>query len=489
MKIGIGIATFNRLPHLQAILHDLSVFPPSSSPVELFVSDDGSTDGTVEFLKTAGIEFTTAPNAGISWSKNRIITRFWHHDYTFIIEDDIHFFRAGWVELFINAMEKTGENHLSYIPENARYTPDHWQAHAFDEFTIMENYGANGVFMALSKKALHEVGGFDTRFILYGHEHSNLTERVHHAGLNHFVFAHLKEAETYMTLQNVPSTVQSERSKELLYINQLVLYIWGFCLNNQLLPPYCPPWPEITFSGTSNGKTGIGIIVSHYTREQVSILIESIRRNTNETYEPAIFNITKDKKGHLHQWKDFPFPVYTSSTLCGAFHKNVLLAHFKNHQNIILLEEGCLPALSGWLTQLVKSVSPKNNCCGIALSKQGQNIPVQFEENITVPIVPVLLLTHEALKKTGGFDERFIGCGMETEDFFRRAGLLKQGRLISSEELPFRFQDYFDFKELSYFRGMYDIVPRKNKEIEKLLHFCEQKNYLKLSRPFHELSG
>ena len=57
MKYSIIIATYNRLSELKELLHSVSLFTFDSTKFEIIISDDGSTDGTKEFIKKYNADF------------------------------------------------------------------------------------------------------------------------------------------------------------------------------------------------------------------------------------------------------------------------------------------------------------------------------------------------------------------------------------------------------------------------------------------------
>ena len=54
MKIGIGIPTYNRLDSLKRVVASIETY--ADLPYDLFVSVDGATDGTVEWLQEKEID-------------------------------------------------------------------------------------------------------------------------------------------------------------------------------------------------------------------------------------------------------------------------------------------------------------------------------------------------------------------------------------------------------------------------------------------------
>ena len=360
-SIGIGIVTYNRLEGLKTLLDCIHEFPPvTEGGYDIFVSDDGSTDGTQEFLDIKGIPYQSEKNRGISWNKNRIIAKFYDYDYVFIIEDDVEIIKEGWAALFINAMNVSRENHLSYVPDCAeRYDSGEVLLHPYDHFCISENTGTWGGFLAFTKEALHKAGGFDTRFIIYGHEHSELTERIYRLGLNKYKYSKLMDADDYMRCQNIKTTTAGERGRHLLALNQVIYRTNAYCYNSKLCDLFKSPWPPIDFDDTCIPRTGIGILVSDSSIEQIMALNRYFREMTPELHDLAFVNIqTKQENPVLSDLKHSGIKIFNVTSLCGALHKNILLACFKNHEQIVLFGEDFFPKNRNWLKALLSCVSP-----------------------------------------------------------------------------------------------------------------------------------
>ncbi|UNC13136.1 glycosyltransferase [Acidiphilium multivorum] len=178
-KIGIGITTFNRFEVLKESIRRIKNF--TSIPCEIFVADDGSIDNTLEFIPNEdGIYYFSGRNRGVAWNKNRCLfffRNFIHVDVIILLDDDVHVDGIGWEQNFVNGAIKYG--HINYafpdmIEENVDRRCDSIEP------GITRKLG--GPCIAFSHPALDECGYFDSRFLKFGHEHTEFTKRLVSAG-------------------------------------------------------------------------------------------------------------------------------------------------------------------------------------------------------------------------------------------------------------------------------------------------------------------
>ena len=195
MNIGIGIPTYNRLESLKVLVQQLEQF--CDLPYDLFVSVDGSTDGTKEWLDEKKIEYNWHENIGIAHTRNHILRRFQNYDLFFIIEDDVRILKAGVFDLYKRATEKFGHHHFNFLTPYQRKPSS---IVTKDDLTVMYSILVGGCFSTYTSEVVKRVGYFNPAFKGYGHEHCEYTLRVSRVGLttgwNHF--AHLVNAESYI---------------------------------------------------------------------------------------------------------------------------------------------------------------------------------------------------------------------------------------------------------------------------------------------------
>lgn len=163
MKIGVGICTYKRPKELAACIASVEQF--NRPQFDLHVQED-------------------EPNIGIGGNKNRILKRFRDYDIIIILEDDTEAIREDWLSLHIEAYNKSGIHHFSYVG-GAKNTP----GTIFEDIPVrpgvhirvtQHTYGDIEFF---TRKVLDICGGFHPDFKGYGWEHMEYSCRIARAGL------------------------------------------------------------------------------------------------------------------------------------------------------------------------------------------------------------------------------------------------------------------------------------------------------------------
>lgn len=160
MKIGVGVTTNGRYDHLKYFEKSLKEHSPSA--IYWHVANDTKSPEGVAFRKTECLR---------ELKKDDV-------DYYFLFDDDCFVQKKGWAEFFIDAMERSGNNHFIYTHE----CPSNKLIKVENGIGVYEN--SHGCLMVMTRKAVETVGGFSPEFKRYGGEHSNYSHRIHRAGLN-----------------------------------------------------------------------------------------------------------------------------------------------------------------------------------------------------------------------------------------------------------------------------------------------------------------
>lgn len=177
-SLGIGIISYNRLPQVIACVEALLSL--THTPFHLVLADDASSDGTAEWAREHGIPVVTGRNRGIAWNKNRALHWLIQHTSCrklILIEDDTRPVRGGWERGWLDALDRFG--HVCYSPEGARIPESIVALH--HGYIALDWVG--GALMAMTRETVEQVGYLDTRFLGYGDEHIEYSERCQRAGL------------------------------------------------------------------------------------------------------------------------------------------------------------------------------------------------------------------------------------------------------------------------------------------------------------------
>ena len=121
----MSLITFNSKKYVQEFIYSWEKTKSSKYHWILIIADNGSTDGTVEYLYSIKPfwQFTLIQKQGLSDAEliNAIFDECKNieFDYGFYSDNDVLFLKPGWDELYINAIEKSGYAHLCH--QNTEY--------------------------------------------------------------------------------------------------------------------------------------------------------------------------------------------------------------------------------------------------------------------------------------------------------------------------------------------------------------------------------
>jgi glycosyltransferase involved in cell wall biosynthesis len=174
IRVGIGIITYNRKDLLAETLARVRAHTVSQCYV--VVADDGSQDGTADFVRSQKINVVTGQNMGIAWNKNRalfLLGAIALCDVVILLEDDSYPTRNGWEQEWALATQRWGHANLA----------GEWFRDSFlrgtgtvDDPILSKDVTAQ--CSSFSRMSLLYGGYFDSRFRGYGHEHVEHTRRL-----------------------------------------------------------------------------------------------------------------------------------------------------------------------------------------------------------------------------------------------------------------------------------------------------------------------
>jgi len=207
-RTAIVLITYNRLPILKETLkrvHELT-----EGGYDLFVADDGSSDGSAEYCRSHNIKVVTGRNRGIAANKNRGLFAAMNYsaaDVILLLEDDCQPDIWGWNQTWV-AMTLRWQ-HVCFGPGTtwpAEYT------HA-GTGSVEDPYRTKFLtaqMIGVTRTAVNQVGYLSPYFKRYGHEHVEWTYRFAKHGyfpMDDFVCCNfglaLVDAGTFYTKKDV----------------------------------------------------------------------------------------------------------------------------------------------------------------------------------------------------------------------------------------------------------------------------------------------
>ncbi len=221
MKLVFGVKTYNRKDYLQSCLTTwLDTRNPDHHWV-VIIADDGSTDGTLEYLETLTlphkVHIIRNHRRYTAGQTNSIFERCSRSgfDVGFNVDDDVVFLRRGWDDLYLGAMEESGYQHLSYLHKaywesvQARRDPGFVRIPPLiDETGTLEGltdvYRCMGAFFTFTPEVLQRVGPADEfNFPVHGEWDIDYSARCAGAGFNSIEpFWDARGSNDYIEVQN-----------------------------------------------------------------------------------------------------------------------------------------------------------------------------------------------------------------------------------------------------------------------------------------------
>lgn len=194
MFFSVIIPTYNRLPILTKCLFALENQQLTNDSLvtgyEIVVVDDGSTDGTSEWLKANNQKFPhlqllSQDHKGPACARNLGVEQAYGETIIFIDSDLVvteHFLQAH-AEALVQGEQQLGSDRLftyGWVINTCNFEQPTSEPYKITDFSAA--YFATGN-VAIARKWLEKAGLFDTRFQLYGWEDLELGVRLKNLGL------------------------------------------------------------------------------------------------------------------------------------------------------------------------------------------------------------------------------------------------------------------------------------------------------------------
>lgn len=246
LRFVLAVTTYNRRDYLIQFIESWLVTRNQEVAWTLIIADDGSSDGTLEYvraLQIPGTDLRLIENnrSDVLHQTNTILQQLSRLDFDvcFKSDDDVRFTKKGWDDLYWTTIQRTGYDHLVYY--NQKWRPAL-------TYSVPKQYGQliaqcalsniQGAFFTITPEVLKTVGYFDAYHLGFrGYEHNDYTARCCRAGFNVLEnpfdvkgsndFIVLQEKLNYVRAMSLAmeNAIQSEATltvkKQLLYQNRI----------------------------------------------------------------------------------------------------------------------------------------------------------------------------------------------------------------------------------------------------------------------------
>lgn len=200
MRISICVTTHDRKEIVEDTIGRIRKLQPEDS--EVIIVDDASE------IPISISSFIFSNNVGIARAKNKCL-ELSKGEHIFLFDDDCYPIAKDWWKPYVESQEP----HLMYqfrIP--GKGSEDMKEVYRDDKIVAYTN--TRGAMIYLHRKVLESVGGFDTKYGIYGYEHPDLTNRIFNAGLTNYRAMDVPGSESLLYCLDQDGKVESSVPKE-----------------------------------------------------------------------------------------------------------------------------------------------------------------------------------------------------------------------------------------------------------------------------------
>jgi glycosyltransferase involved in cell wall biosynthesis len=174
---------------------------------KLIIVDDGSD------APFPGAAFRFETPQGIAAAKNKCLDMAGDAEHIFLSDDDCWPVTPDWWQPYVNSPEP----HLMFTFSRLKDGRQNGNRTVLSSNGLVQYSNPCGCMLYVHKNILQLVGGFDTRFNRYGHEHVEWSNRIHNAGLTKFRYQDVPNSlELFHSMDwacEIKSSVQAGRGK------------------------------------------------------------------------------------------------------------------------------------------------------------------------------------------------------------------------------------------------------------------------------------
>ena len=207
MKVGIGIVTYNRVDYLKSCIESLFKTTHDGKLFSNLVIISDADDATSEFLRNNErvCIIKNAKRQGYVRSFNATLEKLidLDSDIMFSVTDDVIFKESGWIQFYVDAIQKTGINY--FVCMDGRNIV---RRQVINGVEISYHSWVHAPMVIITKKCFQEIGGYDPQFEV-GCMDTEYADRSNLKGLN--------------------GQVLYELTKNMLYFEDYKWFNMGFC--------------------------------------------------------------------------------------------------------------------------------------------------------------------------------------------------------------------------------------------------------------------
>jgi GT2 family glycosyltransferase len=424
--VGVGILSYNRLGSIQRLIYSIRRFTDLSRTT-VFVSDESSNQEVKDWLEQQNdiVLLNNNERLGVAGNSNRLLRCLERFKYKIILNDDVEIMHSGWENFYFDAIKKTGIHHFCYR-QNGIYGATNLDItrHIKNDITINTvTRKPHGSVLAFDDEVFNAVGYFDESFGEYGMEHIDWSMRVATAKIQQPGFHDLQNSDKYFKIWNEESAIhnktallsESKLAFSRAHIDSTRTYVEPTQASDVATIGYVIPCRAF-----GNRKDSINTVINNIKAQKFPrISITVVEHDTNSK-----LNSIQPTKHILLKCDD-----QTQFHKTAAFNIGVM----KQNCDVIILHDADI-LVPSWYTMNIYNNMLNNESCHIGKQviymtpKSTEYITIKnklYDANECEHAVDYfeggsLAVNKNTFIKIGGFDEMFIGYGVEDCEFYQR---------------------------------------------------------------------
>ena len=425
--IGIGILSYNRLGSIQRLIDSIRKYT-NLRRTTVFVSDESTSTDVKEWLAQQSdiVCLLNDQRLGVAGNSNRLLRCLSRFKHKLLLNDDVEILSKGWDSFYFDAMHKSGMHHFCFRQLGIYGASGHNETQSDRKGlpirTVLDK--PQGSIMAFDALAFDTVGYFDERFGIYGSEHVDWSKRVAQSNIQIPGYHDVVGSEKYFKIWNEESAVED---RTLHFAKSKEIYHKIIAENRiHVSPTNASEVPSVSVVIPCRTTTLRG--------SSIPTVIDNIRAQRFPNIDLVI--IEQDKEMRIPEKEITPCrhglaeaPLATPFNKAHAFNTGVAKA---KHEKVILHDADIM--VPGWYTNKVSKYLDTNDSCHLGLQVLYLTLPSTNDVNTQQSLANnkqcenavdyfeggSLAIRKSAYVKIGGFDERFVGYGVEDCEFFQR---------------------------------------------------------------------
>lgn len=423
-NVAIGILSYNRLDCISRLLTSIRKYTDLDR-VTVFVSDESSNQEVKKYLRQQDdiVLIDNDHRLGVAGNSNRLLKCLSRFKYCFLLNDDVEIKSQKWIDFYIDAHKRSKIHHFCFRQYGLIGAgPSEGKITSFNGVKVQViDKKPHGAALFFTHDAFNRVGYFDEGWGSYGMEHVDWSNRVGLSGLQDMGFFDVLGSNEHLSIINAPCSTSKAKlgSLKVQYdkVKNDTNRVWVDHSDNIVLPSisYVIPIRDIGRS------VSVETVVNNIRAQKFPVinitLVEedSHKKVRSDHIKPINYKFVQAHGTHFNKSKAFNAGVLLAADARLVLHDADILVqddYTSKVYDLLNIYDGI--HIGRDVLYFSNDYTEKINTRGkVAADGQCINQVAYFEGGS-------IACTKKAYFKVGGFNESFIGYGIEDCDFFAR---------------------------------------------------------------------